>query len=122
MRLYKNDGNFNFTDETVSSGLFPTVGNPSGFSFADTDHDNDLDLYLCSYDPATSKNKYYENQGDGTFIDKSVFYGLGNGTQPSFIGVWFDYNNDSEIDLHVINDRINGSDNLYKNEEVLLLT
>ena len=116
LRLYKNDGNFNFTDETVSSGLFPTVGNPSGFSFADTDHDNDLDLYLCSYDPATSKNKYYENQGDGTFIDKSVFYGLGNGTQPSFIGVWFDYNNDGEIDLHVINDRINGSDALYKNE------
>ena len=46
LRLYKNDGNFNFTDETVSSGLFPTVGNPSGFSFADTDHDNDLDLYF----------------------------------------------------------------------------
>ena len=55
LRLYKNDGNFNFTDETVSSGLFPTVGNPSGFSFADTDHDNDLDLYLCSYDPVHQK-------------------------------------------------------------------
>ena len=116
LRLYKNDGNFNFTDETVSSGLFPSVGSPYGFSFADTDHDNDLDLYLCSYDPVSSQNKYYENQGDGTFIDKSAFYGLGNGTQPSFIGVWFDYNNDNKIDLHVINDRIGGSDALYENE------
>ena len=28
LRLYKNDGNFNFTDVSVSSGLFPTVANP----------------------------------------------------------------------------------------------
>ena len=41
---------------------------------------------------------------------------MGNGIQSSFMGVWFDYNNDQEIDLHVINDRIGGSDALYKNE------
>jgi len=116
LRLYKNDGNFNFTDASVSSGLFPTVANPYGFSFADTDHDNDLDLYVCSYDPNSSQNKYYENQGDGTFIDKTFNFNLGNGIQSSFMGVWFDYNNDQEIDLHVINDRIGGSDALYKNE------
>ena len=116
LRLYKNDGNFNFTDVSVSSGLFPTVSNPYGFSFADTDHDNDLDLYVCSYDPNSSQNKYYENQGDGTFIDKTLNFNLGNGIQSSFMGVWFDYNNDQEIDLHIINDRIGGSDALYKNE------
>ena len=116
LRLYKNDGNFNFTDVSVSSGLFPTVSNPYGFSFADTDHDNDLDLYVCSYDPNSSQNKYYENQGDGTFIDKTFNFNLGNGIQSSFMGVWFDYNNDQEIDLHIINDRIGGSDALYKNE------
>ena len=116
LRLYKNDGNFNFTDVSVSSGLFPTVSNPYGFSFADTDHDNDLDLYVCSYDPNSSQNKYYENQGDGTFLDKTLNFNLGNGIQSSFMGVWFDYNNDQEIDLHIINDRIGGSDALYKNE------
>ena len=31
------------------------------------------------------------------------------------MGVWFDYNNDDDIDLHVINDRSFGVDALYKN-------
>lgn len=118
LKLYKNDGSFNFTEVSVSAGLFPSVSIPYGFSFVDTDHDNDLDLYLCSYCPTGSKNKYYENQGDGTFIDKSAFYGLGNGTQSSFMGVWFDYNNDQEMDLHIINDRIGGSDALYVKDSI----
>jgi hypothetical protein len=118
LKLYKNDGNFNFTEVSVSAGLFPSVSIPYGFSFVDTDHDHDLDLYLCSYCPTGSKNKYYENQGDGTFIDKSALYGLGNGTQSSFMGVWFDYNNDQEMDLHIINDRIGGSDALYVKDSI----
>jgi hypothetical protein len=32
------------------------------------------------------------------------------------MGVWFDYNNDQNIDLHVINDRIGGNDALYENQ------
>ena len=49
----------------------------------------------------SSQNKYYENQGDGTFLDKTLNFNLGNGIQSSFMGVWFDYNNDQEIDLHI---------------------
>ena len=52
----------------------------------------------------------------GTFIDKTVYFNLGNGTQSSFMGVWFDYNNDEQLDLHVINDRVGGSDALYENQ------
>ncbi len=118
LKLYKNDGNFNFTEVSVAAGLFPSVSIPYGFSFVDTDHDNDLDLYLCSYCPSGSKNKYYQNQGDGTFIDKTAFLGLGNGTQSSFMGVWFDFNNDEEMDLHIINDRIGGSDALYVKDSI----
>lgn len=116
VKLYKNDGNFNFTDVSILSGIYPTVTTPYGFSFADPDQDSDLDLYICSYDPINSQNKYFENQGDGTFIDKTVYFNLGNGTQSSFMGVWFDYNNDEQLDLHVINDRVGGSDALYENQ------
>ena len=94
VKLYKNDGNFNFTDVSILLEFIPTVTTPYGFSFADPDQDSDLDLYICSYDPINSQNKYFENQGDGTFIDKTVYFNLGNGTQSSFMGVWFDYNND----------------------------
>ena len=116
VKLYKNDGSFNFTDVSISAGIYPTVTTPYGFSFADPDQDSDLDLYICSYDPNNSQNKYFENQGDGTFIDQTALFNLGNGAQSSFMGVWFDYNNDQELDLHVINDRVGGNDALYKNE------
>lgn len=116
VKLFQNDGNFNFTDVSITSGIYPTVTTPYGFSFADPDQDSDLDLYICSYDPNNSQNKYFENQGDGTFIDQTALFNLGNGAQSSFMGVWFDYNNDQEIDLHVINDRVGGNDALYKNE------
>ena len=116
VKLFQNDGNFNFTDVSITSGIYPTVTTPYGFSFADPDQDSDLDLYICSYDPNNSQNKYFENQGDGTFIDQTALFNLGNGTQSSFIGVWFDYNNDQKLDLHVINDRVGSNDALYKNE------
>ncbi|MDC1266355.1 CRTAC1 family protein [Crocinitomicaceae bacterium] len=116
VKLYQNDGAFNFTDVSISAGIYPTVTAPYGFSFADPDQDSDLDLYICSYDPNNSQNKYFENQGDGSFIDKTTYFNLGNGAQSSFMGVWFDYNNDQNIDLHVINDRIGGNDALYENQ------
>ena len=118
VRLYKNNGDYTFEDVSVSSGIYPSVQNPYGFSFADPDQDNDLDLYLASYDTPGNPytNIYYENQGDGTFIDKSSEMGIDNGTYASFIGVWFDYNNDDLIDLHVINDREFGDDALYENQ------
>lgn len=116
LRLYKNDGNFNFTDVSFTSGIYPSLGSPFGFSFVDFDKDQDLDLYLCNYDPTFAPNKFYENQGDGTFIDQTAQFQLDNGIQSSFMGVWFDYNNDQNIDLHIINDRGTGDDALYKNE------
>jgi len=115
--LYRNLGEFNFEDVSISSGIYPSVSHPYGFSFADPDKDNDLDLYIADYSDPTgsSHNMYFENQGNGTFIERSIQLAIDNNTQPSFMGVWFDYNNDDDIDLHVINDRSFGVDALYKN-------
>jgi hypothetical protein len=115
--LYRNLGSFNFENVSISSGIYPSVNHPFGFSFADPDKDNDLDLYIADYsDPAgDGHNMYFQNQGDGTFIERSMQLDIDNDTQPSFIGVWFDFNNDDKTDLHVINDRAVGVDALYKN-------
>lgn len=119
IRLYENDGNFQFTDVTAAAGFDMFAFQAYGFSFADPDMDGDLDVYVCVYSisitPYPTPNYYYQNQGDGTFIEKGAAYNLDNGLKPSFQGVWFDANNDQLLDLHVINDRHGFQDELYLN-------
>jgi hypothetical protein len=119
--LYENDGNMNFTDVTISAGLFTTEEYmTTGASFGDYDRDGDLDLYLCNYNgPGFSypyiTNYLFRNNGDGTFTDVTAFAGVGNGNRYSFQGLWTDYNHDLWPDLLVINDRIEASNYLYRN-------
>ena len=120
MRLYQNDGSFNFTDVTISAGISTMITNAYGISFADTDTDGDLDIYLCNYTdfaqlPGEHKNQYYVNQGNGTFIESGEFVGIDNGFKTSFMGIWYDYDEDNDIDLHVINDRSPYADALFSN-------
>ena len=119
-RLYSNDGNFNFTDVTFSIGLFPSVTDAYGFSFADPDADSDLDLYLGSYG-LTDQNKFFQNQGDGTFLDFTDSIGLSNQVATTFMPVWFDFNNDEKLELHVINDREEFTDKLYSFNDTLFV-
>ncbi len=95
VKLYKNDGNFNFTDVSISIGIYP-YSRQLPTDLALRIRTKTL-IWTCIYVATiliNSQNKYFENQGDGTFIDKTVYFNLGNGTQSSFMGVWFDYNND----------------------------
>lgn len=120
IRMYENDGNFNFTDVTASLGISTALFKGYGVSFADPDQDNDLDFYVCSYDvpgitPTESPNLYYENQNNQFYIEKATSLGIDNSVQPSFMPVWFDYDNDGDLDLHVINDREYAGNALYEN-------
>jgi hypothetical protein len=54
-RMYRNDGNFNFTDVTSSLGL-SGIGQTYRAAFADYDNDGDLDL--------TTGGSLFENQGN----------------------------------------------------------
>lgn len=120
IRLYQNDGTFNFTDITTSAGISNVPFKAYGFSFADPDTDGDLDLYVCAHEmigefTSPEANKYYENQGNGTFIEKAQLLNIDNGYQPTFMPVWFDYNNDHFLDLGLINDKEFWNDALYQN-------
>lgn len=120
-RLLINDGNFNFTDNSVQAGL-PTVSTENyGVSFADFNNDSYLDFYLANYNYGYSEsdhtrlNRLYKNNGDGTFDNITLSAGVGDSIKTSFQGLWFDYDRDGWIDLFVINDRYPFENTLFKN-------
>ena len=120
IRLHQNDGAFNFTDITTIAGISNIPFQAYGFSFADPDTDGDLDLYVCASEvigqvSSPEPNKFYENQGNGFFIEKAQILNIDNGAQPTFMPVWFDYNNDHLLDLTIINDKEFWNDALYQN-------
>lgn len=121
IKLYENDGNFNFTDVSVQAGLSPVAANNFGVSFGDYDKDGFLDFYVCRYvgsgdsNDITVVNNLYHNNGDGTFTNVTFQAGVADGIAPSFQAVWIDYDKDSWPDLFVINDRNQWGNSLYKN-------
>ena len=124
IHLYENNGNFQFSDVTISAGLSTNIARNYGASFTDYDKDGFLDLHICKYyqgpvqidsSDLTFFNNLYHNNGDGTFTDVSISSGISNYLRASFMSVWFDYDHDSWPDLYVANDwAYEGS--LYRND------
>src|SRR5207245_8724929 len=89
-------------DVTARAGL---LGKDLGFSLgvAAGDYDNDgfPDLFFCN----ASSNVLYHNNGDGTFTDVTERSGIGGKPKDvlSVAAAWFDYDNDSKLDLIVSN-------------------
>ena len=107
--LYIRDGE-TLTEQGIERG-FPDddSGEGRGLAVADYDGDGDLDVYICMYHDGTtglSENQLYNNDGTGYFTDVTESAGVGNGIQHTFQAVWFDEDEDGDLDLWVINDRI----------------
>lgn len=121
IRMYQNDGAFNFTDVTAQIGLSMDPMQSYGASFGDYDNDGFLDLYVCNYETlfyyigSPHTNLLYHNNGDGTFSDVTLTSGTDNGYQYSFQGVWIDINKDHLLDLYLINDRVQTINAFYIN-------
>jgi hypothetical protein len=97
-RLYNNDGNGNFTDVTEATGM---AINSYGMGVAVADYDNDGwdDVYIT-----TLHRNYLLHNEQGRFVDVSEASGAaGFDKEWSTAAVFFDFDNDSDLDLFVAN-------------------
>jgi hypothetical protein len=130
--LFHNRGDGTFDDITKSAGL-AAAGWSTGCTFFDADGDGDLDLYVARYvetswdslvhatrsltwrngphimvGPAGlpgESDLFYENVGNGKFVEATDAHGLGDPTKAYGFGVLAtDYDDDGRVDLLVAND------------------
>ncbi|MCZ6791982.1 MAG: CRTAC1 family protein [Planctomycetota bacterium] len=95
--LYRNDGDWRFTDVTREAGLEESAWG-CGCAVADVDNDGDLDLFVTNYGP----DELWLNDGDGTFTRAGEKGGLADeawGASAAFL----DYDRDGLVDLFVVN-------------------
>jgi enediyne biosynthesis protein E4 len=97
-RLYRNNGDWTFTDVTIRAGL-GDAGFGLGVAVADYDHDGFPDLYVNNHGP----NALYRSNGDGTFTDVTEQTGVGNGDQVGAGAAFLDIDGDGTLDLYVVN-------------------
>jgi tetratricopeptide (TPR) repeat protein len=111
-----------FNDVTESAGLniVPTFDEGQNAGFRNTTHvaegdydgDGDIDLYVGSYDPATSSYRHYLLNNDmGRFKDVSEEAGITHKGKESF-ATFTDFDNDGFMDIYVVRE---GGDLLYRN-------
>ena len=96
--LYRNDGNWKFTDVTESSGVGDT-GYGLGVCVGDYNNDGHPDIYVNNFGP----NVLYRNNGDGTFTDVTLEAGVAAGDQVGAGASFLDMDGDGDLDLFVAN-------------------
>ena len=115
--LYKNNGDESFTRVTDSAGVTNAMG---GFGVAWGDYNNDgfMDIFIANLKDIypSAKNVLFMNKGDGTFTDVTDSAGVGDDDESTEV-TWVDYDNDGDLDMHVVNGGIGASQAcvLYRN-------
>ena len=105
-KLYLNKGDFKFEDITKQAGVAGAGGWTNGVSIVDINLDGFQDIYVCRggwiKDPKQRTNQLFINQGNLTFKEEAAKYGLADSGY-SFQSAFFDYDNDGDLDVYVIN-------------------
>lgn len=98
-KLFINKGNFKFEEAPESAGVSDSAACSFGATMVDIEGDGDLDIYVSEYN--FTPNRFFINNGDGTFTDKAKEFGVdfvGNSIQSTF----FDYDNDGDLDIYLV--------------------
>ncbi len=126
-KLFLNQGHLQFKDVTTAAHIPEDGGWSTGVSVVDINNDGLLDLYICRVGkldglPA-SHNQLLVCQGIGkdgvpVYADKAHEYGLdfsGFSTQ----AVFFDYDNEIDLDLYLLNHTIHDNGTFGIREQLL---
>ena len=115
-RLYRNQGNGQFVDVTVASGLAREFGPALGVSTADFNGDGWIDIFVANDE---QENQLWINQRNGTFINTALLAGVAlgtTGTRKADMGVDAgDFDADGDEDLFITELTSQGS-TLYVND------
>ena len=104
------DGPFRLTDQAAIRGLAFNARSLSqasmGIAAGDPDNDGDFDLFLTHF--TDDHNTFYENVGDGLWVDQSRPSGLAQPSQAmlGFGTQWIDLENDGGAELIVTNGHV----------------
>ncbi len=103
-KLYRNEGpteGWHFTDVSYEAGFIYAHGVMGG-NVGDVDNDGYLDVYFGTGDPDLGRlepNRFYRNNGNGTFTDLTEYAGMGHLGKGH--GITFaDYDEDGDLDVY----------------------
>jgi len=93
-KIYKNNGDNTFTDQT---GIWLTGVEKGSVAWGDYDNDGDLDILLTGETNSSNRtSKIYRNNGNNTFTEQT---GISLTGVSSSSVTWGDYDNDGDLDI-----------------------
>ncbi len=99
-RLYHNLGAGKFEDVTGRSGFGKALGKGMGIGIADFNSDGWMDVFIAN---DTEPNFLYINQGNGTFKESGLLYGVAYNDEGATVSAMGcdakDYDNDGWVDI-----------------------
>ena len=96
-QLFHNTGDGKFID-VASYARVADAGKTLGVAWGDYDNDGDLDLYTTD---VAGPNNLYRNEGTGIFADVSARAGVRAPRDGAYVSIFFDADNDGDLDLFV---------------------
>jgi hypothetical protein len=111
--LFHNEQGRGFREVALVSGVsVASDGNPRagmGTDFGDYDNDGDLDLFVTNHE--LEAHTLFRNLGKALFEDATFPSGVGSATLPyvGFGAVFFDADNDADLDLGIVNGHVMNS-------------